>query len=373
MTARKWRYLDLYVSSYADATMCINPAIARARGEGIVPDTLAVYSHRKNSVVMGRQNDPEVDIGLGFCRENNILVKRVPTPGTVFGHPGYIIAGYYLSKDLLPSDLGEIFATMINGMCGVFEEKWGISTRYRPLNDLEVLIDDKWKKVGPNSLTFFGESVCFRMGITITPPPMTLVEGSLPPPPGKLADKEAQSVSERIGCLEDAYEREVGINEVKDVYITLAERLFGATVEVGRISDQEMKYDRELMERYDNDDWFYANTVSRRFEDMPSGSVLREYAEKIPNGPLVRARALIQGDRLLDCSLTGWYHGISPLEAMELVEASLKEVRAEEREIRSCIHEAFESNQIKVGNAGPDALSKVVMQAVEGGRVLKMV
>ena len=110
MVGKRWRYLDLYVHSYADATMCINPAIARAKGEGLVPDTIAVYSHRKNSVIVGRQNDPEVDIDLSFCRERKIIAKRVPTPGTVFGHSGYIIAGFYMPRNLLPESIGEAFS-----------------------------------------------------------------------------------------------------------------------------------------------------------------------------------------------------------------------------------------------------------------------
>jgi lipoate-protein ligase A len=372
MGTRQWRYLDLYVNSYADATMCINPAIARARGEGLVPDTIVVYSHRKNSIVMGRQNDPDVDLDLAFCEKHNIIVKRVPTPGTIFGHPGYIIAGFYLNKKLLPSDLGEIFSIMIRGLCGVFEEKWGVHARYRPLNDLEVMVHDTWKKVGPTSLSFFGESVCFRMGITIKPAPMDLLEGSMPPPPGKLSDKQAQTLSQRVGSLEDALGREVSITEVKDVYALLAKQLFGAAISYGIISDQEMRYDQELITRYDNDAWFYANTISSRFPEVPPGSILREHTEKIPNGPLIRARVLLDEAQILDCSLTGWYHGISPLDAMELIEASLKGKPAKEDQIVSCIHSVFERKQIRVGNAGPEALSRVVVRAVQGGRVVKM-
>lgn len=95
----KWRILDLYADSYADATMAISPAIAQAKSAGAVPNTAALYTHRKPSAVMGRQNDPDVDINYRFCQQNNIIVKRVPTPGTIFGHTGYLLTALYLDKE----------------------------------------------------------------------------------------------------------------------------------------------------------------------------------------------------------------------------------------------------------------------------------
>jgi len=50
-----WRLLEMDVNSYAEATMSLSPAIARACAEGAVPETLAMFTHRKPSIVIGRQ------------------------------------------------------------------------------------------------------------------------------------------------------------------------------------------------------------------------------------------------------------------------------------------------------------------------------
>ena len=80
MAATDWRLLELDVDTYAEATMSLSPAIARACEEGKVPETLAMYTHRTPSIVMGRQNDPAVDINYSYCLQEGITVKRVPTP-----------------------------------------------------------------------------------------------------------------------------------------------------------------------------------------------------------------------------------------------------------------------------------------------------
>jgi lipoate-protein ligase A len=367
----RWRYIDLYVNSYADATMCISPAIARARGEGLVPNTIAVFTHRRNSIVMGRQNDPEVDLDLEFCQRHDILVKRIPTPGTIFGDPGYIIAGLYVDKELLPSDIGEIFSMVLGAFADLLREIWGVESRYRPINDVEVLTGGLWKKIVPCSVSFFGHSVCVRVGLTVKPPPMDLIEGAMPPPPEKLRDKAVSSLSERMGCLEEAVGREIRMDEAKAIYPALLERLFDSFPEPHGLTDEEMAYDRELMNLYDNDEWFFANTVSRRFGEMPGGSILREYSEKIPNGPLIRARVLVKGGVILRASITGWFHGLSPLEAMELVEDSLSNCPADMDSINRRVEETFSAHGIRVGNATSGDIAQTLSLAVTQGKVLK--
>ena len=110
MTKAQWRLLELDVDSYAEATMSLSPAIARACEEGTVPETLAMFTHRQPSIVMGRQNDPDVDVKHGYCRDHGIIVKRVPTPGTIFGHPGYVMNVLFIRRERVPEAIPDVFA-----------------------------------------------------------------------------------------------------------------------------------------------------------------------------------------------------------------------------------------------------------------------
>ena len=364
MSKTEWRLLNLDVDSYAEATMSLSPAIAQACEEGKVPETLAMYTHRHPSIVMGRQNDPDVDVNFDYCRSHGIKVKRIPTPGTIFGHTGYIMNVLYIHRDRVPGAIPDIFATLNRQCASAFTREWGIEARHRPINDLEVKTGETWKKVGPFGLAFFGPFLCCRMGLTITPIPYDTVEMAMPGPPEKFADKKEKSVSARVGSLEEALGRELEIHEAKEVVKNAFAELFQIDFVEGSLSETEKKYESRFLELYDSDAWFWANSVSRRFPKIPEGASIHEHIHKIANGPLVRARVLKTATDFLDCSLTGWYHGIRPQDAIERVESYLKDISLDENEILSRIEKAFSEEDLEIDQCSPADLQSVILQAI---------
>jgi lipoate-protein ligase A len=363
MREKKWRFLDLYVDSYADATMCISPAIAQAKSERAVPNSLAIYTHRKASLVMGRQNDPDVDIDYQFCKKNSIIVKRVPTPGTIYGHTGYLMSALYLDKTLVPPNIPDIFATINNNLSLTFNRVWGVNCRHRPINDLEIEIEGVWKKVGPFSISFFGDSICIRLGLTISSFPLEIAEKAITPPHEKFIDKAAQSISQRIGFLEDALGRKVALTEVKEVISKAMEDLFEVEFALGQLTEKEIGYDQEFIKKYDNDDWFFANTVRKRFGPIPEDVGFGEFVQKIPNGPLIRARVLRKEDKILDVSFTGWFQGLNLLDGAERIEEALKNSPFDEREILKRLHDVYRKLNLQIGNAFPKDFQFTLMEA----------
>ncbi len=152
MSNNRWRLLELDVDSYAEATISLSPAIARTLEEEKVPETLAMYTHRHPSIIMGRQNDPDVDINYDYCQEAGIIVKRIPVPGTIFGHTGYIMNVLHVHRDRIPGAIPDVFATLNKQFAAAFTKEWGVEARHRPINDLEILTDGVWQKVGPFGL-----------------------------------------------------------------------------------------------------------------------------------------------------------------------------------------------------------------------------
>jgi len=365
-----WRLLEMDVNSYAEATMSLSPAIAKACEHGEAPETLVLFTHRQPSIVMGRQNDPAVDINYDYCLREEITVKRVPTPGTIFGHPGYIMNALYIHRSRLSGSMGDVFATINNQLANAFTRKWGVDARHRPLNDLEVIIDGDWKKIGPFSISFFGPLMCCRVGLTITPIPFDVVEASMPGPPEKFSDKKAKSVSTRVGSLTDALGRDVNVDEVKEVVKNAYSELFQVKFEEGSLSELEKEYERQFLNLYDNEDWFWANSVSKRFPEIPAGASLYEHVQKIPGGPLIRARVLKTDTKLIDCSLTGWYHGVKPLDALERIESHLKDISLKEEEILSCVEKAYQEGDIEIDQCPPTDLLQVIVKSCNGKKLL---
>jgi len=359
------RLLEIDVNSYAEATMSLSPAIAKACEEGKVPETLAMFTHRKPSIVMGRQNDPDVDLNYGYCLEEGIIVKRVPTPGTIFGHPGYVMNALYIQRERVPEAIPDVFAMMNRQLASAFSNRWGLMARHRPINDLEVQTGGIWKKVGPFSISFFGPFICCRMGLTITPIPFETVEAAVPGPPEKFSDKKEKSVSARVGSLEEALGHPVKIDEVKEIVRKSISELFQMEFYPGTLSEIEERYEQELRDLYDNETWFWGNSVQKRFPYIPDGASFFELSEKIPQGPLIRARILKRHDEILDCSLTGWYHGVRPLDALERVESSLKGVSCQEEMVLSRIEKAYKDGNIEIDQCTPKQFKDVIFKALE--------
>jgi len=364
MNNTTWRLLEIDVNSYAEATMSLSPAIAQACENEEVAETLVLFTHRNSSIVMGRQNDPEVDLNYDYCRREKITVKRVPTPGTIFGHPGYIMNVLYIHRDRIPGSISDVFATLNRNFASAFTKEWGLEARHRPLNDLEVKIDGDWKKIGPFSLSFFGPFMCCRMGLTVTPIPYDVVEAAMPGPPEKFADKKAKSVSTRVGSLTGALGYDVEINQVKAVVKNALSELFQVKFESGSLSEPEKEYERQFLKLYNNEAWFWGNSVSRRFPKIPAGASLHQHVQKISQGPLIRARVLKTANRILDCSLTGWYHGVKPLDALERVESYLRDISPEGEAILSQVERAYQEGSLEIDQCSPAELQGVISQAI---------
>ncbi len=167
-----------------------------------------------------------------------------------------------------------------------------------------------------------------------------------------------------MGSLEKSLGRKVEIAEAKEIIRDAIADLFDIQFESAELSATERQYERELLERYDNEEWFWANSIPKRFPDIPPGASIAEHALKIPNGPLVRARVLKTDDAFLDCSLTGWYHGVRPIDALEKVEARLKDLPLDGQAVLAAIEKAYQEEQLEIDQCAPEDLQKVIMQAL---------
>ena len=348
--AKAWRLLDLPTDSYAESTMALSPALMKARKEGLVPDTVAVFSFRHPSVVMGYYISPDFDVDLEFCKTHDIAVKRIPTQGLIFGHQGYILMGLYVHRQLLPADMGEAFRKLNEGMARGIEKKWGIRARHRPLNDLEIEVGGKWKKIGPHSLAFEGEIAVQRVGLTITPMPMDWVQKALIPPPEKFADKEAKSIAERVGSLEEGLGRAVSIPEAKAMAIRALEETFEVTLEPGQTTEAEKEFRQSYRQMYDNDEWFFQKSTRRRFAQLPPRAKVSQFVYKVSGGPILRVNLAVLEDHVLDILITGNMMP-SRREIPEEIEQALRSAPATEAESEKIIRREWERKKMIVAGA----------------------
>jgi hypothetical protein len=133
----------------------------------------------------------------------------------------------------------------------------------------------------------------------------------------------------------------------------------------GMLSEIEKQYEQELRDLYDNETWFWGNSIQKRFPYIPDGASFFEHTEKIPQGPLIRVRILRKHEEILDCSLTGWYHGVRPLDALERIESSLKGVSCQEGMVLSRIEKAYKDGNIEIDQSTPKQFKDIIFKALE--------
>lgn len=364
-----WRLLDLPGESYAESTMALAPALVKARKEDLVPDTVAVFSFRRPGIVMGYYISPDSDVDLDFCRRQDIVIKRIPTQGLIFGHEGYILTGLYVHRRFLPEVMTEGYRKLNEGVAREIEKRWGLRARHRPLNDLEVEIDGKWKKIGPQALTFDGEIAVQRLGLTITPLPIALVEKAITPPPEKFADKEAKSVAERVGSLEEALGRPVPMAEAKEMMIRALEETFDVVVIPGELTDREKEFQQSFIEQYDNDQWFYAKSIKRRFNDLPLGAKVSQFVHKVSGGPLIRVNLYLREGRIAEILFTG---NMQPFrrEMPEEMEDALRNAPAQANVIQQILRKVWQEKGMVIGGARVEDFIAAVLGALDEDRII---
>jgi hypothetical protein len=246
--------------------------------------------------------------------------------------------------------MAEAFRKVDEGIARRIEKQWGVRARHRPLNDLEVEVSGKWKKIGPHSLAFDGEIAVERIGLTVKPMPMDLVEKAIIPPPEKFADKEAKSVSERVGSLEEGLGRTVSLIEAKNMMIRALEETFGVSLKLDKLTEAEKQYQLSYSRMYDNDEWFFEKSTVRRFGNLPAGARVSHFVHKVSGGPMIRVSLGMFEGRIYDIFFTGNMQP-SRREMPEEIEQALCQARAQEAEIERIIRKEWEEKKMVIAGA----------------------
>ena len=355
--AKEWRLLDLYVDLNENSAF-LNPAVQRARMEGLVPDTVTFCSIKKIGISLGFYPDPEKDINLDYCRTHDIGVSRRLQPYYVnIGYPGFFVAYIIVGKNFMRSTVAEIFKTVISQMAEEFNGRWGTAAQYRPFNDMEV----GGRKISWMGGSFFGDVWSGASVLLVKPSPIDKINPALNIPPEKFADKDAKTAAERAVSLEELTGRPIPLDEVREAYRHSLEKIFGVNLILGCLSETEMKYEQENREKY-SPEILLARTEGKKFGALAPGVKRGEAIWKVPRGGLIRAVALIK-EGVIENLLFSGNVLCSPVTALEEVEGLLKGVSLEEDQIREKVRVIYGKPNYQLTGTTPEDLTRLVLEA----------
>jgi len=367
-TKPRWRLLDLYSNSYPEATAGLAPAIQKARAEGIVPNTVALVTFRRPGVLMGYFQSPEKDVNLKYAQSHGIDVIRTRVQGLIFGHAGYLGVWSYADRSFFPDSIPEVFRFVNEMVARKLESKFAIKARHRPLNDLETLIGESWKKIGPHG-AYFQEGLCIdRFCLTVTPVPIELAENILIYPDEKFSDKAAKSVRERIGSLSEAVGSTVSMDEIREVMIEAFSEGLGVELVRGYLTEKEMDYERTIFEEHCKPEWFFARAEERTFKKIAPRGDIAEGVKKVPEGPLIRASICVEDGILKGLIYSGTFfplqNKVNAPQVISLLEESMVGVEAKPDKIRKALLENWEKINFEVVNGKPEDFAEAVLLAL---------
>lgn len=364
MLHTEWRLLDLKLSSYAGATPLIS-TLLKLKSEEKIPNTLALITFEKSSVCMFYYNDPEKEVDLPFCRENDIEIGRRDTGGSPYwADPGTLLLFFWFDRRQVsgfPDTISEGYRFLIGASAQAISERFGIPAVYRPLNDLEV----GGKKLAGHTVTFLGNTCRWGCGPQVLKPRMDLMSRALRVPPEKFADKEAKTVEGRVTNFEELLGRIPSFGEVKQTYIFALERALKVKFQPRTLTPEERQLIEEQTAEGFSEAWLMPMTEKRKFgTPLPAGLLRGEHVLKVPQGPLIRAVVLMDGEIIRHISLTGSVHCI-PVQLVEEMEAKIKGLEAREEVIRGIMQNFFNRPGVQVPNCSPQNFAQAIMAAVE--------
>lgn len=223
------------------------------------------------TVVFGRNQRPEAELSLPFCREHGIdLCRRRSGGGCIYADHGNIMLSLVTPAQKV-EPLFARYAQTVAAMLGQLGARAAVSGR----NDVVLLPQEEVDAKAPKAE---GQKVCGNAFYKVTTPSPgrcivhgtmlfdieqpELMTGALCPAPEKLAARGVRSVRSRVGTLREALSEVAGApTTTMAMRAALRAHLCEATL---RLTPEQAAEVAQMEQRYHQDDWLWHGGSARR-------------------------------------------------------------------------------------------------------------
>src|SRR6266498_1403613 len=235
-------------------------ALAQRVGLNLSQPTLRLYTYQSYCALVGRFQNVENEIRVGYCNENGITINRRPTGGGAI-----IMSADQLGVALTIPGRGddsysharELMSDFSNGLvCGL--NQLGVEARFRRKNDIEV---NGKKLVGLGIYRAPSGSLLFHASLLVDLD-IALMLQVLNTPFEKLSDKEIDTVAGRITTVRQEMNIQIALDNVREEIA----RGFASSLDVelvhGQFTSDELRAISVLeKDKYLTDDWIYQTSA----------------------------------------------------------------------------------------------------------------
>jgi len=337
--------------------LAADEALAQRVGLNLSQPTLRLYTYQSYCALVGRFQNIENEIRVGYCNENGITINRRSTGG------GAIIMGEdQLGVALTISGRGddsysharELMSDFSHGLvCGL--NQLGVEARFRRKNDIEV---NSKKLVGlgvyraPSGGLLFHASMLVDLDIA-------LMLRVLNTPFEKLSDKEIDTVAGRITTVRRETESKITLEEVRRVIVDGFVSAFNVNLVPSKFASEEHADIEQLeQEKYRSDDWVYQTTT------VPDSNGSAKV--KTPAG-LIDVSVTMAGMTIKAVFIGGDFFAAE--NAVADLEAALRWHTSQPAKVAATIEKIFQSRGSEFNGIHADVMIEAVTKAVARARV----
>lgn len=249
----EWRLLDTGVHD-AFYNMALDEAVATARSENLVPNTVRFFRWGPSAVSIGYFQSMEEEVDTAACAERGVnYVRRITGGGAVYhDRDGELTYSMMISEGhrLVSRDIQKAYQTLCSGLTHGLR-LLGIPVEFKPINDIIV----GGKKISGNAQTR-RRGVVHQHGTVLREVDPHLMFTLLKVPSEKIRDKLIKAVEERVTSINDHLGRKVGFEELKGALKEGFEETFKVKLVLGQPIDFEKSLAAKLMaEKYASKEW----------------------------------------------------------------------------------------------------------------------
>jgi len=336
--------------------LAADDALAQRVGSNLSQPTLRLYTYQSYCALVGRFQNVENEIRVGYCRENGIAINRRPTGG------GAIIMGAdQLGVALTIPGHGDDSYSHARELMSYFSEglvrglnQLGVEARFRRKNDIEV---NGKKLVGlgvyrsPSGGLLFHASMLVDLDIA-------LMLKVLNTPYEKLSDKEIDTVAGRITTVKRESESRNTFDEVREVIANGFASAFNVNlIPSGFASEERADIEKLEQEKYLRDDWIFQTAA------IPDSNGSAKV--KTPAG-LIDISVTTAGATIKAVFIGGDFFAAE--NAVADLEASLRWHTSQPEKVAGTIEKIFQSRASEFNGIRPEVMIEAVTKAVARAR-----
>jgi len=259
---KTWRLIRLEVHD-ASTNMAIDEAVAIARINNSVPNTLRLYRWKPSAVSVGRFQDVFNEVQVENCRLRGVdIVRRITGGGTVYHDSGGEITYSIVAKenDFGTTDVVHAYNTICKGLTEA-AKLLGVHADFNPgdpHNCPNIAIDQK--KVS-GSAQFHKAGVLLQHGTFLLDINLEKMFMFLRVPWAKTTDEVVRVAQNRITSVSHELKRRVHIKEGYQALIKGFQKALETRFEEDGLTYQERQFSSKLrQQKYSKESWNFGAT-----------------------------------------------------------------------------------------------------------------